>query len=323
MTDFENFHILHKALGDYWYLLFGKTEQVGTYIASTAEMYKQISQEMHELINSLSRYDIDIFRTYRNYPIKVKKSDYIEYSEVLPQYNGEYIFDGRIRFDNPVIIKPRIKVPSNIVSVGSIVNTLNNSTIEITDIVIDNGYIELPFDPFTKEFFVEEVDGEDQVTIWLKDVKIDYDDLYTQYGYALDIKLPSSERYKDIINTYTNCLVNGGSKNNILAFIKAVTGAEGEIVVADSDLLGIVLPKNFIGNCIKGDLVLKNEELPLEVKTQDGFTRVELPIVGKDTQTFNDLSFERGKDACVEITDECELSKIYEKTSGVIQAGAG
>ncbi len=315
MTDFENFHILHKALGDYWYLLFGKTEQVGTYIDATAEMYKQISQEMQELVNSLSRYDIDIFRTYRNYPIKVKKSEYIAYSEVLPRYNGEYFFDGRIRFDNPVIIKPRIKVPSNIVSAGSLVNALNNPTIEITDIVIDNGYLELPFDPFTKEFYIEEVDGEEQVTIWLKDVKLDYDDLYTQYGYALDIKLPSSERYKDIINTYTDCLVNGGSKNNILAFIKAVTGAEGEIVVAESDLLGIVLPKNFIGNCIKGDLVLKNEELPLEVKTQAGFTRVELPIAGKDTQTFNDLCFERGKDACVEITDECELRKIYEQTS--------
>lgn len=310
MNDFENFHVLHKALGDYWYLLFGNTEQVGTYVNATVEMYKQVSQEMDELVNSLSRYDIDIFRTYRNYPIKVKQSEFTEYSEVLPKYDGTYIFNGQIKFGNPVIIKPRIKVPSNIVSIGSIVNKLSEPTVNITDIEIDNGYVELPFDPFTKEFYVEKVDDEEQVTIWLKDVKLDYDDLYTQYGYALDIKLPSSERYKNIINTYTNCLVNGGSKNNILAFIKAVTGADGEIVTEESDLLGIVLPNNFIGNCLKGDLVLKNEELPLEVNIQDGYTRVDLPFGGKEPKKFNDLSFQRGVENCVEVTDACELEEI-------------
>ena len=310
MTDFENFHVLHKALGDYWYLLFGNTEQVGTYIDATVEMYKQISQEMRELTNSLSRYDIDVFRTYRNYPIKVKKSEFAEYSKVLPEYNGEFIFNGKIHFDIPVIIKPRIKVPSNIVSVGSLVNRLNSPTIEITDIEVKNGYIELPFNPFNEDFFIEEESNEEQVTIWLKDVKLDYEDLYTQYGYALDIKLPSSERYKDIINTYTNCLVNGGSKDNILNFIKAVTGAEGEIVTADTDLLGIVLPESFIGNCIKGDLVLKNEETSVKVKTQDSYTRIDLPVIGIGSKQFNDLSFEKGKLACIEVDDACELEEI-------------
>ena len=64
-----------------------------------------------------------------------------------------------------------------------------------------------------------------------------------------------------------------------------------------------------MSNCIE-EVVFKNESLPVEVKTQDGFTRVDLPVLGADAKKFNDLSFEKGKSDSVEVIDECELEQI-------------
>ena len=312
MNDFEDFHVLHKALGDFWYSYFGGAEQVGTYVDSVTELCKQVESTMHELTNSLSRHTIDVYRSYRNYPLKVKLSEYNEWSGLLPQYDGSYMFNGQIHYSVPVRTASRVKAPFRIVSIASIANRITEPTIDTEDFTFEDSYITLHFNPFEEDFVVETLpDKDEEVTLWLKDVKLDYDDLYTQYGYALDIKLPSSERYKEIINAYTDCLVNGGSKDNVLKFIKAVTGADGEIT---DDVKGLALPEGFLGNCMKSVVVI-NEDVPVEVKEQDGFTRVDLPVMGEDAKKFNDLAFERGKAACVEIIDECELRKIYEQTS--------
>lgn len=308
MNDFENFNTLHKALGDFWYSYFAGSEQVGTYVDALQELHKQTEQTMHELTNSLSRHDIDVYRTYRNYPLKVKYSDFLQWSEVLPAYDGTYTYNGQIKYSVPVITANRIKLPSKIVSIGSLANRITEPTIDTIDFTYEDNYLTLPFNPFKEDFVIETLpDKDEQVTIWLKGVKFDCDDLYTQYGYALGLKLPSSQRYKDIINAYTDCLVNGGSKANILKLIKAITGADGEI--NPTDIKGIAIPKGFLSNCIE-EVVFKNESLPVEVKTQDGFTRVDLPVLGADAKKFNDLSFEKGKSDSVEVIDECELEQI-------------
>lgn len=313
MNDFENFHTLHKALGDFWYSYFAGSEQVGMYVDSVQELHKQTEQAMHELTNSLSRHDIDVYRTYRNYPLKVKYSDYVEWSGVLPKYDGTYTYNGQISYSVPVSTSSRVKLPSKLVSIDSITNRISEPTYETTNFTLEDSYLTLPFNPFNGDFVVETLPDKDKVAIiWLKNVKFDYDDLYTQYGYALDIKLPSSERYKEIINAYTDCLVNGGSKQNVLNFIKAVTGTTGEIT---DNVVGLALPEGFLSNCIKSVVVI-NEEVPVEVKTQDGFTRVDLPVVGKDAKKFNDLAFERGKSDCIEVTDDCELDKVRKVLNG-------
>lgn len=316
MNDFENFHKLHKVLGDYWYSYFSGSEQVGTYINALVEMFKQVSQTCKETENSYSRKTIDVYRTVFNYPIKVKYSDFLEWSKVLPTYNGTYKFNGEIKYSSPVIISNRIKVPSNLVSVGSLTNRLTKPTITTTDIELSGSYLTLPFNPFKEDFVIETLpDKEEIVTVWLRDCKFDFQDLYTQFGYALGIKLESSQRYKDIINAFIDCLVNGGSRDNILQLIKAITGANGYIYSEEQNkddygipVEGIVLPKGFLGECFKGDLVLKNEWFPTEVTEEDGFTRVDLPVSGSDAKKFNDLCFERGKEATVEVMDGCETA---------------
>lgn len=315
MNDFENFHKLHKALGDYWYSYFGGAEQVGTYANALVEMCKQVSQTRDEVERSYSRHDIDVFHTVFNYPIKVKYSDFLEWSNVLPAYDSKYKFNGEIKYSAPTLISNRIKVPANLVAVESLTNRLSDPTIITTDIKLEGSYLTLPFNPFREDFVLETLpDKEEVVTLWLKDCKFDLHDLYTQFGYALGIKLESSQRYKDIINAFTDCLVNGGSRDNILKFVKAVTGAEGYIYKEEWNkddygipVEGIALPKGFLGDCFKGDLVLKNEWFPIQVTQQDGFTRIDLPVSGSDAQKFNDLCFERGKEATVEAIDDCEV----------------
>ena len=314
MNDFENFHVLHKALGDFWYSYFAGSEQVGTYVDSLQELHKQTEQTMHELEHSLSRHDIDIYHTVFNYPLKVKYSDYLNWSEVIPSYNGEYTYNGEIQYSVPVITSSRVKVPSNLVSIGSIANHITEPTIETTDFSLENSYLILPFNPFNEDFVIETLPDKDkEVTIWLKNVKFDLDDLYTQYGYAIGLKLQSSQRYKDIINAFTDCLVNGGSKANILKLVKAITGAEGEL--NPENIQGLAIPKGLLSDCIK-DLVVINQDVPVEVTVQDGFTRVDLPLLGEDAKKFNDLAFERGKADSVEVIDDCELKQVRERLNG-------
>lgn len=314
MNDFENFHKLHKALGDYWYSYFSGSEQVGTYVNALVEMCKQVSQTRQEVENSYSRKTIDVYHTVFNYPLKVKYSDFVNWSNVLPAYNGKYKFNGEIKYSLPTIITNRVKVPSNLVSVGSLTNKLSDPTISTTELELTGSYLTIPFNPFKEDFVIETLsDKEEVVTLWLRDCKFDLQDLYTQFGYVLGIRLESSQRYKDIINAYADCLVNGGSRANILGLIKAITGADGHLYSEiqadegfDTKVEGIILPKGFLGACFKGDLVLRNEELPLEISEQAGFTRVDLPVCGSDAQKFNDLCFEKGVEATVEAVDDCE-----------------
>lgn len=313
MSDFENFHVLHKALGDYWYSYFSASEQVGTYVSAVVELQKQVEQTMKELERSLSRKEIDIFRTYRNYPLKVKLSDFNKWSEVYPKYDGTYFYNSNLTYSTPIYKENRVKIPSKVVSIGKITNKIDDPDLETTDFSLEDGYLTLPFNPFEEDFTINELsDGDKEVILWLKDVKLDFDDLYTQFGYALEIKLPSSERYKDIINAFTDCLVNGGSKENVLKFIKAVTGAEGEFTDAIS---GIILPEGFLGNCFSGGITLLNQELPVEIYEQEGYTRLDLPVRGTNATKFNDVSFQRGIEACKEVTDACELRIFKELTN--------
>ena len=312
MSDFENFHVLHKALGDYWYSYFSGSEQVGTYVNAVVELQKQVEQTMKELERSLSRKEIDIFRTYRNYPLKFKLSEFNKWSEVYPKYDGKYYYNSSLTYSTPIYKENRVKIPSKVVSIGKITNKIDEPDLETIDFSLEEGYLTLPFNPFEENFVVNELsDGDKEVVLWLRDVKLDFDDLYIQFGYALGIKLPSSERYKEIINAYTDCLVNGGSKENVLKFIKAVTGADGELT---NDVLGIVLPEGFLGNCFSGGITLLNQDLEVEISTQEGFTRLDLPIRGSNTDKFNDVSFQKGVEACVEVTDECELRNFRELT---------
>ena len=312
MSDFENFHVLHKALGDYWYSYFSGSEQVGTYVNAVVELQKQVEQTMKELERSLSRKEIDIFRTYRNYPLKFKLSEFNKWSEVYPKYDGKYYYNSSLTYSTPIYKENRVKIPSKVVSIGKITNKIDEPDLETIDFSLEEGYLTLPFNPFEENFVVNELsDGDKEVVLWLRDVKLDFDDLYIQFGYALGIKLPSSERYKEIINAYTDCLVNGGSKENVLKFIKAVAGADGELT---NDVLGIVLPEGFLGNCFSGGITLLNQDLEVEISTQEGFTRLDLPIRGSNTDKFNDVSFQKGVEACVEVTDECELRNFRELT---------
>lgn len=312
MSDFENFHVLHKALGDYWYSYFSGSEQVGTYVNAIVELQKQVEQTMKELERSLSRKEIDIFRTYRNYPLKFKLSEFNKWSEVYPKYDGKYYYNSSLTYSTPIYKENRVKIPSKVVSIGKITNKIDEPDLETTDFSLEDGYLILSFNPFEEAFVINELsDGDKEVILWLRDVKLDFDDLYIQFGYALGIKLPSSERYKEIINAYTDCLVNGGSKENVLKFIKAVTGAAGELT---DDVLGIVLPEGFLGNCFSGGITLLNQDLEVETSAQNGFTRLNLPVQGSNAAKFNDVSFQNGMEACVEVTDECELRNFRELT---------
>lgn len=229
MSDFTNPEVLHKTLGDYWYSIYYGNEQIGNYVAALCFNREQWDNQFKDTKNALSRHKIANFETVKVKPFKLLESKFLESSKIYPKYDGTYIHDGKIYYGIPVQHSFMAEIPKEIVKIGAITNKIIDPTI-ILDGTIVNNTIKFTENPFKQDFRIENIyDSQGNVidkaiTLWFFDVEIDKEDVYYQYGYIFNIKLPSSEQYKGLINILYDSLINGPSERVLKLYFSAVTG---------------------------------------------------------------------------------------------------
>ncbi len=322
MNEFENVNKLWLALGGFAELTPDLKEIIQTLIL----VEQQTKQEKEELINSLSRHDIDVFRKKIWYPLTLPQEDR------MPVYDSGDFFDNLGTYDQYTGAKV-IELPDYVVSADFYSDGINTYSFRKK---ITSRYLEVP---------------EDLGTVWLHNALINREDLYHQFGYAIGLRLPSSEQYKQLINAIFDSLVNGPSYYSLMSGISAMTGipvvinnctvtsiddhhvttSDGKtynlpenstITVKEGDSLkpgdtlcdgfeitndvaGITLDKEYTGLC--QTVTFLNQDEKILVSKEDGFTRVDVPSLGKE---FNDLAHQLGCLHSQYVTDPCELYKI-------------
>ena len=311
-----------NIIGKFWQ----GVEGVPQLVKSIMVLQAQIDQERTELVNSTSRHKIDVFRKKFWLPLDVETDDDI------PKFDSGDFFDSLGTFDmsRPTrrMTLPKYFVSAEFVSDGIEVYTFRNP--------IEGRTFEVP---------------EGVQTVWLHNAMVDQDDLYTQFGYTLGLKLPSSERYKILINALMDSLVNGPSQGALMMGLSAITGLpvirekKERVLLIDNNKVitdaheyeckgEILLEEGNVyqkGTPVTDDILLNNDLNGLELGMGmtglcEPFTVLnqECPIAVSEEEGYtrvdidtipkeiNDIIHQNGIDAARQVTEPCELLKIQQ-----------
>lgn len=322
MNEFQDINKLWLALGSFAEL----TSDVKDLIQLIITVEQQTEQEKAELFASSSRHDIPVFRKKLWLPLK------ITHTLDTPAYDSGDFFDRLGTYDMQKGTTT-VYLPDYIVSADYASDGINTQSFRAP---VVNRTLNVP---------------KDITTVWLHNALVDRNDLYHQFGYAIGIKLPSSEQYKQLLNALFDTLVNGPSYRTMMMSLSAITGIpvvinncnvtrvdghtvytndgqvyelpeESSITVKEGDSLqpgdtlcdglevttdvpGITLDRQFTGLC--DTVAFINQPEAINVSEEDGFTRVDIPSLGKD---FNDRTHQLGIEHSSQITDDCELFQV-------------
>ncbi len=223
----DNGAALLSIIGSFWTDLYDGVDFIAAYTKALGILSYQTHNDIKELSDTLSRHLVPVFHSRNWYAINLLKSDLQQGSIQVfgegnvfgPQpasgivYDFGNIIDTSVTFDTAVelqeaaIICNRINDPSVVL--------INNIDFGLLPGLSKIGFRENPFNnPLIPQVNLFDNLGnvtDKQITLWVYNAKIDWKHIYTHYGYALGINLPSSYNYKNFVNNVLDGVVGASS----------------------------------------------------------------------------------------------------------------
>lgn len=238
-SDLDRARNMLAALGSFWARTYTGIDQLVSYANATAAAVTQTHINMLETVAALSRYDVPIFHEENWLPIVIKKSQLNSTRTNIARFEP-----GSEKFDTTNLIFDTaterdffaFPLPDKFVGAAKIFNRILNPTVsleESVDFIVDEArgaliFSDNPFDNpgLTRRSTLDDNDQVDEeVLLWAFKAKLDYDYLFSQFAYALGLRLKSSEGAKQLTNAIISGLLNGGaSVATIEMFLSAITG---------------------------------------------------------------------------------------------------
>lgn len=224
-SDLDRFRTIMAALGSFWSRTYEATDQVHSYSVATAELVAQSQRNLLETVAAMSRYDVPLYHTENWVPIVLRKSQRNAEATNIAKFdqNARSFNDGRLFLDAPSeMAYYAFPLPDKLAGAAKIFDRLFNPTLSLdsgVDYLIDINrgaliFVEDPFDrpeAIKKTIFDRSKPIDEEIVLWAFKGKYDYEYVYTQFGYAIDLRLKTSQGYKDITNAIISGLVNGGA----------------------------------------------------------------------------------------------------------------
>jgi hypothetical protein len=236
-------------LGSFWSQVFEDREELRTHLRSDAHEQAQTHLNFLEAVACVSRFDVPVFHVENWHLVVVKRSDadrvaavYAPGDLVHGEQDGSvagrpagfvYPYGSRDRLD-----QVRIPLPEGL---DELPYQLQNQVLHPgrvltrgADYDIDSVRRLLRFreDPFEdtrlpkREIFDSAGNKTDEeVALWAYKGQFDLDYIHIQFGYALGLKLKSSQGYKDLLNAFWDSHVLGHSDRDLRAFLLALVNA--------------------------------------------------------------------------------------------------
>lgn len=231
MNEFLDSEAVFKTLGDFWYSHYDNKDQIRDLVYALVELQKQLAEDTTCLEKSVSRHTIEPFRKVLWYPVHILESEFINNAKRYVNYGETSIVGDGVTYGVVTHQRFTVPVPDEVVEIGAVHDRIVNPELTIDKPGIKNHKIEIDINLFNLDsVYIETVYNEQgeavdrEAVLWLADLLVDREDLYNLFGYALGIKLNSSERYKALINALFNALINGPSKAALSECMSAITG---------------------------------------------------------------------------------------------------
>lgn len=223
-SDLDRGRALLTVLGSFWSRIYTGVDQVQSYATGSAMLVAQSYRNLLETVASLSRFDVPLYHTETWSPIVLRKSQRNSVVTNVARFDRtRAAFDAGLVFDSaewqPFYAFPR---PAKMVSAAQIVNKLIFPTLALSenvDYVFDEERNAIVFvtDPFNSPYTIKKgiYDSsnliDEEIVLWAFNGAYDYDYVFTQFSYALGMRLKTSQNHKDLMNAVFSGLVNGGT----------------------------------------------------------------------------------------------------------------
>jgi len=267
-NELDNADKLLSVIGSYWSTTYLGMDFLSDVLKSKASLTAQTWLNFMELIASISRFSIPVFHHENWYPIVVKESEINVFDALIPDYvtgsSHTYESSTDLSYGKPVASEDysSISIPSNLKIVKNVLNGIAKPSVVWVDGVDywmqEEGVMVLRENPFTNDLFPPKdifTDGkitDRECILWAYSGEWDFDTVYQQFGYALELYMQSSEGYLEIINAAIDAFTGGTKSKDIQYAWSAITGVPltlsesetVELVTSDTRSKVIVTDKN-------------------------------------------------------------------------------
>lgn len=227
---------LLAVLGSWWADQYSGREQMSAVVAAVAEVQQQTSQNLLELLDSLSRHTVPVFHTQNWYELRLSQVAQQQTTEAnVLRYNTDATeYDAGEAYDRSPLRKYfNHAIPADLAAVPVLMNRFTDPDLLWscdTDFTVGAGILTLFADPFedprvSKQPVYKDGVIVDQIAVlWVYRGQWDWDTIYEQFGYVVRLRMQSSTGYRDVLNAAYDAVLSGGAGSTLKRILSAVTG---------------------------------------------------------------------------------------------------
>lgn len=253
-NDLDRPSQLLNTVGSYWSTTYLGMDFLEDVLKAKANLTAQTWINFMELIASISRFSVPVFHRQNWQAVTIRSSainnssasiqDYETgtsntYSNATSQKYGEaFALEGYYTVD----------IPGDFQTIKNILSNIANPEVIWTDSVDfwkpKPGVLifrENPFDSGKfpiKDIFSNGQIVDKEIVLWVYSGEVDLDNVYEQFGYALELKMGSSEGYRDIINAILDAFTGGTKSKDLQYAWSAITDVP--IVLSETEVVELV-----------------------------------------------------------------------------------
>lgn len=222
-SDLDRGKKLIALLGTFWSRTYSASDQLSSYVTTTAMAVAQTHRNTLEVAAALSRYDVPLFHKELIFPIVLRRSQLNSaITDTIKFSRTDAVFNSGNKFNVPAkSYLYSFPLPKNLNYVGQIFNKITFPTVALLnnfDFYIDKERNALVFadNPFeNKDITVASVPSagvsDEEIVLWGFCGDFDYNYVLNQFAYAVGLKLQTSQGAKELMNAIFDGLLAGGA----------------------------------------------------------------------------------------------------------------
>jgi hypothetical protein len=221
-NDFDRPDVLLDLLGSFWSSTYGDAEFVRDYAAATGYDAQQTYLQLLDLVNSVSRFSIPLYKSEAWFALTLRESQLRRNLRPRVYGAGTYSDSGPAYGSTQTTVYFHVDKPAELSHAPYVFDRLIEPAVAWArgfDFDLDDTEIFFLRNPFEQPSIPlrDVLDAEGQIvdrelTLWLYRGEWDWDTVYEQFGYVLELSMRTSEGYKSFLNSIFDGLILGTSR---------------------------------------------------------------------------------------------------------------
>jgi len=234
-SDYDRPRNLLAVLGSLWAETYMGAYQPQTHVEAKGQVENQSLLDLMEVIDSAARRTVPIFHKDNWYALRLLASERNTAKTALARYDdGQVTYDDGSRYDVPQdVLTHAWPAPDKLVDVQLVMNRFTEPSLIWNDgidyTINQDGivFLQNPFDDprvAKRTIYEDGIAVDEEALLWLFRGDFDWENIYYQYGYVLNMRLQSSKTFRDLMNAVFDALVGGMTARQIQYAFAALTG---------------------------------------------------------------------------------------------------